>query len=249
MGKKLSYAGMPTADDFRSIHEIRRENLRTILREKFDNSQRRLCEAYGAPPSFISRVLSGKNIGDTLARAFETVADRPRYWLDNDHSGSEQNKQTPSTQAEPDDDAGLPNSDAFPYLLTWSELRSFRKMREPAQIARAGKRITFDFSPSAHSFVLEVIDASMEPTFQRGEHIMVDANVLPQSGDFVIAFAGEEQAAMLRQYFLDSNGDQLLQALNPHWPDRVIRFLPDQDWVVGKVLCKFQVFAGTTVIA
>jgi transcriptional regulator with XRE-family HTH domain len=78
----------------KSIHEIRRENLRTIIQKDFDGRQIRMAEALGFQPNLISRwmaspeMASAKNIGGASARKIEAAARRPAYWLDTDHAMS-----------------------------------------------------------------------------------------------------------------------------------------------------------------
>lgn len=75
----------------KSIHDIRRENLRDIIGKDFDNRQIRLAEKMGITPNLISRWLkpetdkNHKNIGDAIARKLEKVANKPLHWLDRDH--------------------------------------------------------------------------------------------------------------------------------------------------------------------
>lgn len=76
----------------KSIYEIRRENLITLIRENFDGRQKQLADAIGiGVPSFISRLVSvnprtAQNIGGKLARKIEAIPRKPENWLDYDHS-------------------------------------------------------------------------------------------------------------------------------------------------------------------
>jgi len=78
----------------KSIHDIRRENLRTIIQKDFDGRQIRMAEALGFQANLISRwmaspdMASAKNIGASSARKIEAAARRPAFWLDTDHANS-----------------------------------------------------------------------------------------------------------------------------------------------------------------
>ncbi|CCJ88707.1 helix-turn-helix transcriptional regulator [Cronobacter sakazakii] len=70
----------------KSIHEIRRENLKEILRRYFDGKQIRLAERLEIQQNLVSRWESGaKNIGDKVARRIEEAARVESHWLDVDH--------------------------------------------------------------------------------------------------------------------------------------------------------------------
>lgn len=71
----------------KSIYDIRRENLKEIIRAEFDNRQVRLAERMQVQPNLINRWCSGaKNIGANAARQIETFGRKQQYWLDVDHS-------------------------------------------------------------------------------------------------------------------------------------------------------------------
>ena len=71
-----------------SIHEIRRDNLRRLIADRFDGRQAEFARAVGVrQPSYVSRLLSDlpsarRNLGDDLARRIESACDLPTYWLD-----------------------------------------------------------------------------------------------------------------------------------------------------------------------
>ncbi|ANY85957.1 S24 family peptidase [Pseudomonas putida] len=77
------------------IYEIRRQNLRELVTERFNGRIAGLAEAIERAPSYLSRCLSGKpehrkRVGEALARDIEDRLDLPRFWLDvacvtNDH--------------------------------------------------------------------------------------------------------------------------------------------------------------------
>ncbi|ELY6326602.1 helix-turn-helix domain-containing protein [Cronobacter malonaticus] len=70
----------------KSIHDIRRENLKEIVRRYFDGKQIRLSERLGVQQNLVSRWESGtKNIGDKVARRIEEAARVESHWMDVDH--------------------------------------------------------------------------------------------------------------------------------------------------------------------
>lgn len=66
------------------IHEVRKQNLALLIRERFDGKQRRLADAIDRQPDYISRVLKGtKNVGEAFARHVEKSLKLPPGTLDN----------------------------------------------------------------------------------------------------------------------------------------------------------------------
>lgn len=75
---------------FKDINHVRRDNAHSILNEQFSGTLRSLADALDVAPGFVSRFLSNnpassRNIGDSLARRIEQVANKPTNWLDHDH--------------------------------------------------------------------------------------------------------------------------------------------------------------------
>lgn len=69
----------------KSIHDIRRENLKELIYREFNGIQSRLAERMETQPNLINRWASGKKIiGDVAARKIEKAANKPTNWLDID---------------------------------------------------------------------------------------------------------------------------------------------------------------------
>ncbi|HFP9201863.1 TPA: helix-turn-helix domain-containing protein [Raoultella ornithinolytica] len=70
----------------KSIHDIRRENLKDLITTDFGGVQSRLSERMGIQSNLVNRWVNGKKvIGDASARKIETAARRQTNWLDVDH--------------------------------------------------------------------------------------------------------------------------------------------------------------------
>jgi SOS-response transcriptional repressor LexA len=95
--------------------------------------------------------------------------------------------------------------------------------------------------PTEHGLrthALIVRNPSMEPRFTSGEIIMVDPSANAVSGRFVIAMKSGSSDATFRQLVTDG-GDTYLKALNPQWPEPIIKI--DKDWTIcGVVICKVE---------
>ncbi|MFS7359007.1 helix-turn-helix domain-containing protein [Rahnella inusitata] len=125
----------------KSIHDIRRENLRTIIQKDFDGRQIRMAEALGFQANLISRwmaspdMASAKNIGGSSARKIEAAARRPAFWLDTDHG------MAIAAEAEPLDANTEIGIIAAQNLTSWmqanKELKSQAAVAEKAEVGQS----------------------------------------------------------------------------------------------------------------
>ncbi|MDP9514784.1 LexA family protein [Pseudomonas protegens] len=79
------------------------------------------------------------------------------------------------------------------------------------------------------AFILRVEGISMEPKFIEGDKIVIDPSLDALPGHFVAAKRDRDQATTLKQLKQEGNEKYLL-ALNPDWPDRIIRMT--EDWSI-----------------
>jgi SOS-response transcriptional repressor LexA len=80
-----------------------------------------------------------------------------------------------------------------------------------------------DAPMGARCFALVIKDKTMAPDFQPGDRVIVDPEVSPDPGDFVVAHIQGEHEAILRKFrprgaSAEGNRQCELVALNPDWP-------------------------------
>ncbi|WP_348995941.1 XRE family transcriptional regulator [Achromobacter sp. HNDS-1] len=79
-----------------------------------------------------------------------------------------------------------------------------------------------DLDLSAHAFALEIVGQSMAPMFTPGDRIIVDQEVCPRPGDFVVARNGGYEATFkkFRPRGIDTNGREVFELvpLNDDYP-------------------------------
>lgn len=79
-----------------------------------------------------------------------------------------------------------------------------------------------DLDLSSHAFALEIEGYSMAPEFQPGDRVIVDQEVAPTAGDFVVAKNGKEQATFkkYRPRGINASGDEVFELvpLNDDFP-------------------------------
>lgn len=83
-----------------------------------------------------------------------------------------------------------------------------------------------DVGPRA--FALQVDGASMEPDFHHGDVIVVDPDLQPKPGDFVIARIDDDNTATFKRYRqkgTDGRGRPVVELvpLNPDWPPILLK--------------------------
>lgn len=91
---------------------------------------------------------------------------------------------------------------------------------------------------SARSYAIRVPNCSMEPRFREGEDVVIDPEADIISGKFVAAREAGAKEVVLKQIIIEGN-QRYLRALNPHWPDPIIR-LNDNWTLYGRVICKIE---------
>lgn len=99
------------------------------------------------------------------------------------------------------------------------------------------------FNHGPNAFILRVAGQSMfnpggEKSYAPGEFIAVDPSVEPLNRRMVVARIDHEERATFKQLIVEPDGTQLLQALNPSWPNRIIP-LPPGSSIVGVVIGKW----------
>lgn len=186
------YLLVTVTDDSRmEISDIRRENLRALMKQRFDGKQARLADALGKSANYISRCLStapssagSKNIGEDFARDIEMKLGLERYQLD--RKGMQPEPVNVESNAEYlgqfsvwDDDTPLDDDEVYVPFLKEVELSagSGKTVVEPShkQKLRFGKQTLRrqNVQPS-EAVCVTVSGNSMEPVLPHGSTVGVD---------------------------------------------------------------------------
>lgn len=213
-----------------NIKTIRAKNLESLIAES--ESVKACAAKIGVDPSYISQIRSGlKNIGHQVARRCEKAWGKPEGWMDANHD----------TAA---DDRFEIQQDRKTYIQASTEMMSvpvissvqagsWCEASDPFLPGDADEWVPCPTKHSARTYALKVKGVSMEPEFFQGQIIIVDPEVSPDSGRFVIAKKSSENEVTLKQ-LIREGGVNYLKALNPDWPERIIKL--DEDWHVCGVV-------------
>lgn len=118
----------------KSIQDIRIKNLSDLIDREFNGVQTRLAERLETQANLVNRwVLGKKVIGDQVARKIEAAANKPRNWLDIDHSFSQEGY----SPIGPTDIGQLAAQNLERWMRESLELSSQGKLHKASGIAQA----------------------------------------------------------------------------------------------------------------
>lgn len=207
------------------ISEIRRRNLRLIIEQRFKGTAAELARALGKQPSEISRIFSTKlahrrNVGSRLARKIEQVLGEEVGWMDR-HQITMQDQALTQACAP----AAIQTRNRVPIVsAAQAKKAAFSNYPDPSE-KQTHEWITVTASVGKRAYAWRVSGDSMEPKFPEGVTIIVDPDVQPIHGSFVIALLDDTGQITFKQLVID--GRRFLKPLNSRYPvmemdDRVV---------------------------
>jgi SOS-response transcriptional repressor LexA len=202
------------------ISDTRLQNFRRVLTEQ-GLRLTDIAERLGKAPAQVS-AFGGKNpskgIGDQIARELEKGLGLPNGYLDMPFGIGEFNNATILSHT----GRKLPVVGSI-AAGAWCEPYNQFDPRDAEEWVDAPGPV------GPRAFVLRVEGVSMEPKFSEGDKVVIDPSLEALPGHFVAAKRSRDQAATLKQ-LKQEGGEQYLYALNPDWPDRIIKL--SEEWVI-----------------
>ena len=165
-----------------------------------------LAAKLGRSPSFWSDRLGKRAIGEKLAREIEDKIGKVRYWLD-----QEDWERAGNTAPGPAVRGKVPLISS----VTAGEMTDATDLHAPGV---EEDWIDTTVPIHRHTYALRVSGDSMEPDFPEGCCIIVEPELDPHPGDFVIAKNGAD-SVNFKQLIRDGS-DWYLKPLNPRYPLR-----------------------------
>lgn len=184
--------------------KARREAFAKIRAMRFKTNAA-LSEALGDgfAPSYVSQLLSGhRGIGDDVATKIEDRLELPRGWLDQDHD------ERADTEPGPNIQGSVP-------LISWVQAGEYAEIIDHLAPGE-GERIETTVPIKAHTYALRVSGDSMEPEFPEGCIIIVEPEMEPRHGDYVIVRNGSNEATF--KQLIQDGADCYLKPINPRYP-------------------------------
>jgi len=202
------------------ISDTRLQNFRRVLAEK-KLRLTDIADLLGKAPAQVS-AFGGKNptkgIGDQIAREIEKALGLHNGYLDMPYGLGELNNTTLLSHT----GRKLPVIGSI-AAGAWCEPHGTFDPRD------AEEWIDAPGSVGPRAFILRVEGMSMEPKFVEGDKIVIDPSLEALPGHFVAAKRASDHAATLKQLKQEGN-EQYLYALNPDWPERIIRMT--EEWSI-----------------
>ncbi len=102
-------------------------------------------------------------------------------------------------------------------LISWVQAGQWSEAADPYAAGVAEDWILTGAKVGPHAYALRVRGDSMEPEFSEGDILIVDPDVQPTNGRFVIVRLDDAQEATFKQLVTDG-GRQYLKPTNPRYP-------------------------------
>lgn len=157
------------------MQDLRRENLKRLVGSgKISTTARRL----GKPSSQVADIISGrKSFGEKVARQMEAYAGLPEGYFDTRHDGENVTM------------ADIPAQRKIP-ILSYVQAGEFTCAGQNVSTSDAinnGDFIYASVEVPQNAFGMRIEGESMLPLFKPGDIVIVDQNIEPRPGDFVVA--------------------------------------------------------------
>jgi len=183
-------------------------------RKEASLSQQAVADRFGISRAAVAQWESGDtHPGMTKLEGLAQVLNVRLEWLATG-KGSKRGHDTAGPLSESQRPAPLLSWEAS---ATWPGHANAANIANPPLVTRAetGVRV----------FALSIEDESMSPEFTPGDHVIVDPDIAPQAGDFVVARSADDDVPVLRLYraLERPEGETAeLVPLNAAWPTRRI---------------------------
>lgn len=208
----------------KTLELIHKENLRLLADEL--GGVAAAAAKVGCSASQYSQWMNGsthsatgkpRGMRSSSARRIEQAAGKPTGWMDQSH--------TDVAPAQPFDENVKPASGGFlrPIpVISSIQAGALRDMENPYPPGAGYAYEYTDQDLSEWAFALDVEGLSMMPDFRPGDRIVVDPEIAPNPGDYVVARNGSEQATFkkYRPRGIDAAGNLIFELvpLNDDYP-------------------------------
>ncbi|KAA0020748.1 LexA family transcriptional repressor [Salinicola corii] len=206
----------------KEISEIRLENARTLADQVGGTGS--FASRIDREPTQASRFMGRnptKNIGDRLARHIEECFDKPKGWLDTDHSGRGDSNVAHHPAQFESNVAPAPRMDGYVPVISWVQAGAWTEVCNVEAVS--DEMVPRPPGCSDRTFALRVKGQSMAPRYEPNLIIYVDPEVVPFDGDDVVAVLTESNEATFKQYVEEPGGGKMLKARNPSWPEQWVK--------------------------
>ena len=195
------------------IYAIRRSNLQSLIDSRAQGNAAEFARLVNKERAQIGQYLSekyneGRSIGERVARQIEVDLGLPHGYLDTPHPLI--SNIAPASIG----DRKIP-------LLNYVQAGDFADCGQNFTMEDVEYLLT-DLDLSDRAFALQIKGDSMLPEFKEGDRIIVDCEISPRPGDFVVAKNSDQEATFKKYRLLriDESGQEIfeLTPLNEDYP-------------------------------
>lgn len=215
-----------------TIQGLRKEKLIALLKEWKDSGKYKsvaaICRQFPVDPSYISQIKSGhRGFGEEAARTLEKALELPEFYFEPSYSDAKHAAKGDNFSRI---DASKKKSIRYVPVLNFVQAGEFHQYHDDA--------ISDEFEPVIGEgygdalYWVELDGDSMVPDFSSGERVLIDADLQPNPGDFVIALKAGEKKATFKKWrprgFDEQTGQEYAQLIpsNDDYPIIDSRFTP-----------------------
>lgn len=230
MHKNQAQMHLPYAQRSAIIAFMQKDTVRKVLQRLIDSSGHRPTEVArhaGVSQSTLSRILSGKIESpsdrqiEPLAKFFGVTGDQLRGYeplpLDKILTKADLGGFKATEPVSQSNVAPAPKLEGYVPIISWVQAGAWAEVCTVEFDSES--MVPRPPNSSENTFALRVRGQSMLPKYEPGLIIYVDPEVVPFDGDDVVALLTEENEATFKQLVEEPNGQRLLKARNPAWPD------------------------------
>lgn len=215
------------------VHQTRQANLRWLIENEYEGVAARLARALGIQATQLSRLFSEnprhrRNIGPRLARAIEQATHKRRGWMDEPHVAPEAFGPSASKTGKRRAVVLTPFGDRMVPVLDYVQASEWTTSAKPYPITERTEVIWTRFPQlGERAFALVVEGESMTDEFYPGDIVIVDPEIPPRPGDYVVAKVTKENTVTFRKYRPRGNDESgrpviELAPLNEDYPTTVV---------------------------
>lgn len=196
------------------IHAIRLKALRHEV-EKFPTIAA-FARHFSLDSTYISQLLNGhRNLGERAARKLEAALGQPPMSLDwEDPDGAQGGSESGFDR--------LPHGLRQVPRISHVQAGLWTEAVDPYAMGAGDEVVLTQTSLGPHAFALTVRGDSMTPEFQEGDTILIDPDVKPTPGDYVVAKNNDGEATFkkYRSRGLNERGEPVIELvpLNEDYP-------------------------------
>ena len=113
-------------------------------------------------------------------------------------------------------------------VISWVQAGMWTEIADNFMESDASEWVYCPFHHSDKTYVLKIVGDSMcnpqgKKSYCDGEFIAVDPEKQPVHGSMVVVRMEDDNTATFKQLLIEANGNKILKALNPSWPEPFIK--------------------------